>query len=241
MHLAPKSLLDGISRLRRRDCLRFTDVVVVVALVEPSMATACATFLGGAHPAVTSIFVCASTLVAIRQLIARRTGQRLSSVAFDLSPAWALGLGAMPWCVFAVLHENSQAMLLWQPLHVPLAVRVVGVCCLLFPIVAPFTRSRSAGAVNAVGQKPFEQELARFAVDSYAHAIGAVLLTASPLIALMAAVWVAVTGRTSWHLLRTMPRGGRRAPRLAAAAHARGVPWPGAEVAPIYDARVAAL
>ena len=53
-------------------------------------------------------------------------------------------------------------------------------------------------------------EVTRRAVDPYPQAIGSVLLTGSPLVALLVAAWIAVTGPTAWRALK--------ADRLAAAA-----------------------
>lgn len=166
-------------RILRRAARRVADFVVLLLVMDVSMG-----FVDPAHPIVAMLFVWASTCGALRQLTAWRAGQPLPSVDSSFKYGWAF-VGVVWW--FAGMYAGSHQLFQWHVPQMPFAVQAVGAGCLMFAMATPFLRI------------PY---LTRGTFDAYPHAIGSVLLTGSPIIAILVGAWVVVTGRTAWRALR---------------------------------------
>jgi hypothetical protein len=79
----------------------------------------------------------------------------------------------------------------------PVPVQAVGAACLIFAIAIPLLRI---------------PQFTRSAFSMCPHAIGSVLLTGSPILAILVGAWLAATCHAAWQTLR-LPRLLR--PRLA--------------------------
>jgi hypothetical protein len=89
---------------------------------------------------------------------------------------------------FAAPYPGSHQLFQAHVPQMPLFVQAAGAVCLVFTAFTPFLR---------IG------ELTRRALDPYSQAVGSVLLTGSPLVALLVGAWIAVTGRAAWQALKT--------------------------------------
>jgi hypothetical protein len=167
-----KRITDRLARLA-------TDLVVLVLVLDVSMG-----FVDFTHPIVAILFVWASTCGALRQLQAHRAGRPLPSVDSSFKYGWAF-VGVVWWGagMLAGSHVFSQ----WHAPQMPFAVQSVGAGFLLFAMATPFLRI---------------PHVSRGTFDAYPHAVGSVLLTGSPIIALLVGAWIVVTGRTTWQTLR---------------------------------------
>lgn len=105
---------------------------------------------------------------------------------------WAF-VGTIAW--LAATYPGSHQLFQSHVPQMPFSMQAVGAGFLIFASITPFLRF---------------SDLTRRALDAYPQAIGSVLLTGSPLVALLVAAWLTVTGRAAWRTLRR--------DRLAAAA-----------------------
>ena len=171
----------------RRAGRYIADVIVLVLVVNVT-----SNFVDPSHRLVAVFFVAASACGALKQLTAWRAGRRLPGIISRFQHGWAI-VAAISW--FAATYPASRQLFQMHVPQMPLTVQAAGAVCLIFAAFTPFLR---------IG------ELTRQAVDPYPTAIGSVLLTGSPLVAILVAAWIAVTGPTAWRALK--------ADRVAAAA-----------------------
>jgi hypothetical protein len=155
------------------------DLIVLLLVIHVSVA-----FVDSTHPVVAVLFISASTCGALKQMTAWRAGQRLPSVISSFKHGWAF-VGVVSW--LAATYAGSHQLFHWHVPQMPFSVQAAGAGCLIFAVATPFLR---------IGH------LTRRAFDAYPHAIGSVLLTGSPIVAILVGAWIAVTGRTAWRALR---------------------------------------
>jgi hypothetical protein len=171
------SLRIEIPILRRASrCV--ADLIVVLIVMDINLG-----FMDPTHPIVAALFISASACGALRQMAAWRAGQRLPSVTSSFKHGWAL-VGVVSW--FAATYAKAHPLFQWH-VQMPFSVQAVGAGCLIFAVVTPFLR---------IGH------LTRRAFDAYPHAIGSVLLTGSPIVAILVGAWIAGRGRTTWRAVR---------------------------------------
>ena len=154
-----------------------SDFVVLLLVVEVSM-----TFVDIAHPFVAVLFTLASAAGALRQMTAWRAGQLRQRAASQ--SAWAFIAVAL-W--LAATYSASHQLFRGHLPQMPLSVQAVGAICLIFAIAIPFLRI---------------PQLTHNAFNMCPHAIGAVLLTGSPILAILVGAWLAATCHTAWQTLR---------------------------------------
>ena len=173
--------------MARRVARYVADFTVVLLVINVSLK-----FVDPTHRVVAVLFILASACGALQQLTAFHAGTRMTSVVSSFKHGWAF-VGVLTW--FAATYPASQLLFQRHAPQMPFSIQAIGACCLLFAVATPFLR---AG------------HLTRRTFDAYPQAIGSVLVTGSPLVAVLVAAWIAVTGPTAWRALR--------ADRLAAAA-----------------------
>jgi len=164
--------------LARRVARYLADLAVVVLVINVSVK-----FVDPKHRVVASLFVLASACGALQQLIAWHAGLPRPSVVANLKHGWAF-VGVLTW--FVATYPGSQQLFQGHLPQMPFSIQAVGAYCLLFAIATPFLRDRH------LTRRPF---------DGYPQAIGSVLVTGSPLVAILVAAWIAVTGPTAWRAL----------------------------------------
>ncbi len=158
------------------------DFIVLLMVLDASLA-----FVDfHTHPIVAMIFVWASTCGALRQLIARRGAPSRERVESGRQYAWAFV--GIAWWVAAMLPALPQ-FAAWHVPPMPFPVQAVGAVCLVFAMATPFLRI---------------PHLSRGAFDAYPHAIGSVLLTGSPMLALLVGAWLMVTAGTALGEMRAL-------------------------------------
>lgn len=172
--------------IARRAGRCIADLIVLVLVVNVT-----SKFVDPSHQFVAVLFMAASACSALKQLTAWRAGRRLPGIISRFKHGWAI-VAAIAW--FAATWPGSHQLFQMHVPKMPLPVQTAGAVCLIFAAFTPFLR---------IG------DLTRRAVDPYPQAIGSVLLTGSPLVTLLVAAWIAVTGPTAWRALK--------ADRLAAA------------------------
>jgi len=135
-------------------------------------------FVDPSHPVVAMLFGWTSACGALRQMIAHRAGGTVTS-AGDSIKYRGVFVAVAWWCagMFATAHRVGP----WPVPPMPFALQSVGVACLLFAMATPFLRL---------------PQIARGAFDVYPHAVGSVLLTGSPAIAIVIGAWMLVSART---------------------------------------------
>ncbi len=170
----------------RRALRCVSDFVVLLLVVDVSL-----TFVDVAHPFAAVLFTLASAAGALRQMTAWRAGQLQQRTA-SRSP-WAF-IAVVLW--LAATYAASHHLFRGHVPQMPAPVQAVGAACLLFAIAIPFLRI---------------PQFARSAFNMCPHAIGGVLLTGSPILAILVGAWLAATCHAAWQTLR-LPR---LQPRLA--------------------------
>jgi hypothetical protein len=173
----------------RRVAQYAADLIVLTLVVNISLK-----FVDPKQRLVAVLFILASACGALKQLTAWRAGQRQPGIISRFKHGWAL-VAVIAW--FAATYPESHQLFQSHMPQMPLSLQVTGAACLIFAGLTPFLR---------IG------DLTRRVFDAYPQAIGSVLLTGSPLVALLVAAWIGVMGRAAWQALRT--------DRLAAAAQA---------------------
>jgi len=172
--------IENLIPIVRRAGRLIADLIVLVLVVNVT-----SKFVDPSHRLVAALFMGASATAALKQLTAFRAGHRLPGVISRFEYGWAI-VGAIAW--FASTYPGSRQFFQMHVPQMPLSVQTAGAACLIFAAFTPFLR---------IG------DLTRRAVDPYPQAIGSVLLTGSPLVALLVAAWIAVTGRAAWRMLMT--------------------------------------
>jgi len=164
-----------------RRVVRFArDLVVLSCVLDVSLQFVDAVH----HPIVAGIFVLASVAAALRQMTALRTATAPTTPGSRSRYAWAAA-GVASWlaATYAASHQWFEGTV--PPM--PLPVQAVGAACLIFAVMIPFLRiPRVAGSAFA----------------TCPHAIGGVLLTGNPILAMLVAAWLAHTCQTAWRASR---------------------------------------
>jgi hypothetical protein len=156
------------------------DLIVLVLVVNVT-----SKFVDPSHWFVAVFFVAASASGALKQLTAWRAGKRVPGIVSRFKHGWLL-VSVIAW--FAAMYPASHQLFQMRVPQMPLPVQTAGAVCLIFAAFTPFLRMG---------------DLTRRAVDSYPQAIGSVLLTGNPLVALLVAAWIAVSGRAAWRMLKS--------------------------------------
>ena len=183
----------GVERRRRRRVLP-TDMFVLVFLTLG---------VAGATAASTNdvISVAAFTLVwmtsAMTRLAELRRGERpaISLSRLDLRKTVIFGVGSGTWVVLGVLQSAYASSIVWKPIDVPLVLRALGVVLAVAVIAEPFFhRSRKSPATlqgcRADDPPPHEYG---FSAGVMIRSGAILLLSGSPMFALMCALWFGVT------------------------------------------------
>jgi hypothetical protein len=165
----------------RRAVRCMADFVVLLLVVDVSLK-----FVDTAHPFAAVLFTLASAAAALRQMTAWRAGVLRPRAAGRGGSAWAFIAVAL-W--FAATYAASHQWFQGRVAPMPFAVQAVGAVCLILGIALPFLRI---------------PQLTRSAFTLCPHAVGGVLLTGNPMLAILVGAWLAATCHTVWRT-RTRP------------------------------------
>lgn len=200
----------GIEQRRGRNVLP-TDIFVIIFL---------ALGIAGASSASTdnAIAVVVFTLVwmtaAITRLTEFRRGDRpaLQLSALDLRTKAILVVGGGPWIVLGFLQSAYASSVVLKPIDVPPPLQAVGIALAVAVIAEPFLDPSRRSALDAQGRRAAGSTVHayRFSSSVMIRSGAILLLSGSPVFALLCALWL---GATLWPATSASGGGRMRAVR----------------------------
>lgn len=160
--------------------------------------------VAGASAASTNnvISVAAFTLAwvtsAVTRLAELRRGERpaIKLSRLNLRQAVVFAFGGGSWVVLGVLQNSYASSIVWKPIEVPLLLRALGLVLAAAAIAEPFFERMRKSAATEPGWPGRADDATvqdGLSVAMMVRSGAVVLLSGSPLLALMCALWLGVT------------------------------------------------